>query len=875
MTTKRQRRSHSAESAASDMPAGGSLCYSWSRQFQPEGRADINVFSTSTGTVSHVEQLLKPADGDYPDAKTAPGYFCPRCVNTESRKGKGSAAPGMFWRDGDSIADQSIYGFDFDFKQKDGTMHPDALAYAEIIRDALEESPCWWALYTTASHTEEWPRLRVVLATDRPADGPDQMLLVRASLLDRFFKGIPVDSATFTPAQVMYRAPADSAVTFSESKNPMRLAAVLRHARENEVEAPKAARRASKELTIADDLAAVFQPFMDALLSKKGAHVDAGSVTLPATEQHGRQYSSGNHETSLRFSPPGQGFTHFNVTFVHDTDKEATRKMSHTDKLRYACEAAGVDFDLLAELQANYHQLRNSAGGPDQDRDGTTPVQQLAEGVGAAPRNSGLLPVALEPLPVIPLPDEEAIQSFADVLYVEPEVEECDRDTLDDLRDAAMEKALESAKTILTHKWFQDCFVFIANGSNIFDVTEPPNIVKPYRIQDFRNTMAPFQFITRDEKGKPKTHQYAESWMVSQNRQAVRDTVFEPGKPRITDVAGIPMINTYYIAPFKMTDEHDLLDEFMKIVDRTHPIPKEKDIFLDWLAFSFRYPQQKILWAYTNISEARGSGRGLLANAVGNLLGHNNVVPTKLKIVAADTYHDYAHQALVSIIEEGDSDETGKRIKVDGHWNDIITSQRSLLNLKYGGQIKSNLYNNFMIFLNHYSLIIDKSDRRIQAITGAPKDTPPIDAAWVSEYSSIFNVSKEFRDQLASFLWTRDLSDFDYGHCDRSLPAREKLLAASETPADEIAEEVINSLPGCVIDASGLKKMIGIKCANQKITDEKTVYMVLKMKAREAGKAVTAEGKTYRCYVFGEPAQSYAAELKLNLAKLGGLSAHT
>ena len=866
--TKRTRRIQAAEEP---MPAGGTLCYSWSRQFQPEGRADINVFSTSTGTLDHVETLLAPASGDYPDAKTAPGYFCPRCVNTESRKGKGPAAPGMWYRDGDSIADQSIYGFDFDFKQKDGAMHPDAHTYVEIIEEALAEADCWWALYTTASHTEEWPRIRVVLATDKPASGDDQMLLVRASLLDRFFRGIPVDQAVFTPAQVMYRAPQGSTVTFSESKTPLRLAGVLRHARQAEVVPPKAARRRNTALTIADDLAAIFTPFMDHLLALPGACADAGSVTLPASRAHGEQYSSGNHDTSLRFSPPGAGFSQFNVTFVHDTDKAATAKMSHTQRLQYACEAAGADFDLLEPLLANYHHARNSAGGPDSDD--VTPINELFNGVGKPPRNSGLEPVALESLPVVPVPDEESIERFAQTLYKEPELEDCDEDTLADLRDNAMAAALTKAENILMHKWFQDCFVFIAKGSEIFDITEPPNLVKPYRMVDFRNTMAPFQFPVVSDKGKVTMHEFSEAWRTSKNRQTVRDTVFEPGKPRITEVSGIPMVNTYYIAPFKMTDEHDLLDEFMTIVDLTHPIPKEKEIFLDWLAFSFRYPQQKILWAYTNISEARGSGRGLLANAVGNLLGHNNVVPTKLKTVNADTYHDYAHQALVSIIEEGDSDETGKRIKVEGHWNDIITSQRSLLNLKYGGQVKANLYNNFMIFLNHYSLIIDKADRRIQAITGAPKDITPISKEWVSKYSDIFDNSKEFRDQLASFLWTRDLSDFDYGHCDRTLPAREKLLAASETPADEIADDIISSLPGAVIDSKGLQRMVAVKCANQKLVDERTVYMVVRMKARLQGHVVNLNGKTYRCFVFGEPKESYAAELAVNLKRLSGIGA--
>ena len=413
--------------------------------------------------------------------------------------------------------------------------------------------------------------------------------------------------------------------------------------------------------------------------------------------------------------------------------------------------------------------------------------------------------------------------------------------------------------------------MFIAAGSEVFDVTEPPNVVKPYRMVDFRNTMAPFQFPVVNDKGKVTMHEFSEAWRTSKQRQTVRGTVFEPGKERITDISGIPMLNTYFIAPFKMTEERDLFDEFMKIVDRTHPIPKEREIFLDWLAFSFRYPQQKVLWAYTNISEARGSGRGLLANAVSNLLGHNNVKPVKLKDISG-AFDDYAYQSLVTVIEEGDADESGKRVKVDGHWNDIITSQRSMLNLKYAGQVNANLYNNFMIFLNHYSLIIDKADRRIQAVTGAPKEIPPLAAEWVSKYSNMFAHDKDFRDQLASFLWVRDLSDFDYGHCDRSLPARQKLLDASESPADQLAADILEHLPSRVIHAKGLLRLVELACANQKLADVRVVYNQVRGKATKQGHRVNVKGDTYVCYVYGGLEEGYAAELELSLKKLSGIN---
>lgn len=903
---KRKRKS---AAPAEPMPEGGTLAYSWSDMMQPEGNANVSVHSTASGTLEHLESLLRRVpSSDYPTAKEAPGYIHPQCVKTDNGPDK-KARPGMFYRCGESVAAQSVFMFDVDECTTD--------QYYDLL-DLLAAADCWSATYTTAKHTEEAPRFRVLFATAQPATTHEEIMIARASLVHKYLSDVKLDAVWKKVSQLMWLPPRGSVLEINPGKL-LPLAGLRRYAAKYEVEVPKAAAMAAQNMSYDDDAIAIFAPFLDQLLSM-GGRTKGTSVLLPATAGHAASYTSPNNFDAFRFTPPDAHHKQFNVQATHATDVEAMAALKkHSDKLRYACEAVGADADLLLMLQGDYHRYIDGAGqDTGYEVQGEIEAQAQAEAAGAAPINSGLTPITLRKLKEYPEVTEEEVEAtaqwmfgkrepWADVRARKIETAKGTKKGQAALKENAkaeepkeegealgipiedprtVDEYQKKARSVLIRKYFAKRFVFVASGSRVLDLALDPSTDKSetriattgYELRDFFNLHRNMYFEVMDENGKIKQRSYADDWMESEDRQTAQSFAYVPGGDRLLRGRGknAPMyVNVFYVPPFRMTDEHDLLDEFLKIVKRTHVHANEAEMFLDWLAFTFRYPAEKVQWAYTNVSETRGSGRGLLGNAINNLLGGHNVTTSNVKQIASDTFHDYAFRSLVTLVEEADSDNDGKRIKVDGRWNDIITAKSGLLNIKCKGQVNTNLYNNMVFFLNRYSLILSEEDRRIQATTGAPEGTEKLDALWVNKWAGVFRNGEEFRDQLASFLWRRDLSNFEYGHADRSLPARAKMLENSATPADEMADELLAELPGVLCTSRILRSLVEQKCATQKIVQPNILLMVIKNRARETGVQVFVDKKNYSCLLFGDMPYNRADDMRnvLAYAKRHGVNA--
>ena len=406
------------------------------------------------------------------------------------------------------------------------------------------------------------------------------------------------------------------------------------------------------------------------------------------------------------------------------------------------------------------------------------------------------------------------------------------------------------ANKIERFQYFNRSFCFVADGSLVANLNRQAS-TKPLRLRDWLTMMLPFTYWGTDDKGKAKMFGYADTWLKSEHRQTAFGVEYAPGLPRVFNNAGDQVLNRFYIEPFEYTEADDLLAKFFWLVDRTHPIAKERELFLDWLAFSFRYPQERILWAYVNISQARGSGRGTLKKIIETLMGHHNVKATDVNMVDRDQYHDWAHECLVTVIEEADEKANGGRVKISGHWNEAITAHRRMLNLKYGSNGSHTLYNNMVFFLNEASIIIDPEDRRINATTGAPAGIDPITKEQAAEIHRMI-ADPEFRDQLASFLWRRDLTDFDATRSDKTLPARETLLAQSTSVNEEAVEDLIEKLPSMVVPVSMIHQAANKILDGSKILKADAVVKILQSRV-VAKEVVSCKGQgSHRCWVFDD-----------------------
>ncbi|MGD7309647.1 hypothetical protein, partial [Ralstonia pseudosolanacearum] len=106
----------------------------------------------------------------------------------------------MFYRCNASVSSSSLA-----YADVDSATPEEFTADCEMVR----ESRYAMMLYTTASHTEEAPRYRVVMPVRTPVTGGD-IIRIRYGLLTHFLKGRDVDGAGFTLSQPMYRPPVGS-----------------------------------------------------------------------------------------------------------------------------------------------------------------------------------------------------------------------------------------------------------------------------------------------------------------------------------------------------------------------------------------------------------------------------------------------------------------------------------------------------------------------------------------------------------------------------------------------------------------------------------------------------------------------------------------
>lgn len=621
--------------------------------------------------------------------------------------------------------------------------------------------------------------------------------------LERAFGG-ELDAACDQPTRVIYLPfkgePVD---VYNDEKPPFNCAACFEQQKLTLIKKGRTGLERGPELDAAVESFGPFADFVawcldnvpDAIVLRK----PDGRIALQMPGQQPEKYSGGPDDgDGWNFYSPNGGYSMLVLHSMHTvTEPESTFKTSDAVRVLanlYGNKPAKLYASALPEAQASAAATEVSFGKPS--------VVNMPE-PGLAPRS------VVDPIAVYEKP--KALKWLPDLEDERPEepAADADEETVAQYKEdlASYEDAARRLR-IERHAFFNSAFVLVANGSLVGDMTLPPS-VQPLTLREWQIQQMPRFFISgRTAKGDPKASQYADAWLRSEKRVEVRDLGYMPGAPRIYERNGITWLNTFYIPPFAYTEDESLLKRFFWLVNRTHPIKKEADLFLNWLATKFRYPSFKAPFAHVNISRAFGTGRGSLVVAMKALFGSWNVESTSPKMILEDTYHDYAYGKLITIIEEGDQDSDNKRLRIDGVLRDMITADSKTLNLKYSGvKTDTPLYNSFAIFLNDYSLSINQGERRIQATTGAPEDTQPMTAEDNETLRSGF-LKPGFRDQLASFLWRRDLSGYDAANADKTLPAFEILCENGGSFEERLAREIAADLPCSVVPAAYIEAQI-------------------------------------------------------------------
>lgn len=317
------------------------LSYSWSRRNARAEKKDINVRTTHTATLDNLKELINPLDAvrDGINPKTAPGYITAACDSTHSTVKDPEtgdfkqARKGFFYRCDASVSKSSLAYLDFDSATPE--------EYQEAVR-LVKRSRRAMCLYTTASHTDESPRFRVVMPLSRPVEGGD-IIRVRHGLLEHFFKGMGADRSGFTLSQPMYLPPVGSTVIWSRRNDlidPDELLGGI----------PAVDVSGASDYQIPEELRTAFTDAFEALAFEYGGIMTPRGLKMPATPEHAENYSDPTpRPDDFLLCFPREGYEAPNVTMIHDTDITATEGMSPKEVWKYACDATGLPFSEVAE----------------------------------------------------------------------------------------------------------------------------------------------------------------------------------------------------------------------------------------------------------------------------------------------------------------------------------------------------------------------------------------------------------------------------------------------------------------------------------------------------------------------------------------------
>ena len=317
------------------------LSYSWSRRNARAEKKDINVRTTHTATLGDLKELIQPLDAvrDGINPKTAPGYITAACDSTHSTVKDTEtgdfkqARRGFFYRCDASVSKSSLAYLDFDSATPE--------EYQEAVR-LVKRSRVAMCLYTTASHTDESPRFRVVMPLARPVEGGD-IIRVRNGLLEHFFKGMGADRSGFTLSQPMYLPPVNSEVVWSRRNDLIDPDRLLEGIPDYEVSS-------ASDYQIPEELRTAFTDAFEALAFEYGGVITPRGLKMPATPEHAENYSDPTpRPDDFLLCFPREGYAAPNVTMIHDTDLTATEGMSPKEVWKYACDATGLPFSEVAE----------------------------------------------------------------------------------------------------------------------------------------------------------------------------------------------------------------------------------------------------------------------------------------------------------------------------------------------------------------------------------------------------------------------------------------------------------------------------------------------------------------------------------------------
>lgn len=349
-------------------------------------------------------------------------------------------------------------------------------------------------------------------------------------------------------------------------------------------------------------------------------------------------------------------------------------------------------------------------------------------------------------------------------------------------------------------------FIFVQDGQQVVDLQRPRYVAA---LADWKAALRA-STTTREVKGqfnydgtpKLKTYETTALWERSPERQQVFAVTFKAsGKLLIRDPKGAEAVNIWTPHDWSVTPgDASLFCEHVEYLFRN-----EAGRFLDWLAHIEQRPGELPHFGWIHISDKHGTGRNWLASVIARLWPGYAAINFDLSGTLRTGFNDRLSCKLIAVVDE--IQEGGSNAKWDNAetMKRIVTEEYRTINQKYGRIREEFNACRWLIFSNHISALpLDEHDRRFNVVRNEEQPRAP------EYYASLYAALKDgaFIAGVAYLLQTRDLSGFNPGAHAVMSEAKEAVVAASRSEADEILNDLVKRWHVDVILTSTLGELI-------------------------------------------------------------------
>ena len=194
------------------------------------------------------------------------------------------------------------------------------------------------------------------------------------------------------------------------------------------------------------------------------------------------------------------------------------------------------------------------------------------------------------------------------------------------------------------------------------------------------------------------------------------------------------------------------------------------EVMLDFIAFLYQNPGQKILWAPLLMSE-EGMGKSFIGRLCQHILGHENV-DFYINPWEASNFNEWQKYKLLNVLEEFDVVKMAKMHKrtVDSLIRDLITGEEVFVDQKYEDKEWFKNVTNYMLFSNsNVPIQLAESDRRFFVFSSTIKDKTDFEMrlllnGWTTTYdehwTNLHRMLYEGRDDLIYYFSHRNIAGF-------------------------------------------------------------------------------------------------------------------